>query len=225
MAKESRLKKFLYDNSLSLVLGGLFLAFLVGLFVTGYRQENENLQAHNQPTISMSEYARSGEFGEAVFENWESEFLQMWALVMLTIWLRQKGSTDSKKIRGTEAVDATPRFSVLHAHTWRQRRRAVAHTLYSNSLGLALLVLFVMSFALHAVTGTTAYNEQAIEHGEPALGVLAYLMTSQFWFESFQNWQSEFLAVVSLLLLSVFLRQHGSPESKPIGEPNKATGE
>jgi hypothetical protein len=198
---------------------------MVGLFVTGFQQENEELTAHNQPTITMSEYATSGEFGEAVFENWESEFLQMWALVMLTIWLRQKGSADSKKIRGTEAVDAAPRYSVAHAKTWRQRRRAIAHTLYSNSLGLALLLLFLMSFALHAITGTAAYNEQVAEHGEQTVGVLTYVMTSQFWFESFQNWQSEFLAVVSLLLLSIFLRQRGSPESKPIGEPNKATGE
>ena len=204
---------------------GLFVVFLVGLSLTGWVQNNQELSAHWQPTITYGQYIVSGEFAEAVFENWESEFLQMWALVILTIFLLQKGSADSKKLRGKEPVDTTSRYSIIHASSWRLRGRAVRRALYANSLGLALLAMFALSFALHAVGGTSAHNGQAQWHGEQQVSIWQYITTAQFWFESFQNWQSEFLAVGALLVLSIFLRQRGSPESKPIGAPNSETGE
>lgn len=218
------MKQFLHNNSLSIVLFALFFAFLIGLSITGHRAENEELLAHHEPVITYLEYIRSGGFAEAVFENWESEFLQMGALVLLTIWLHQKGAPDSKKIRGAESVDTSPRYSILHAGNWNRRKKAIAEGVYANSLTIALFALFLLSFCLHALGGTSAANEQALQHGEPTMSTLEYIRTSQFWFESFQNWQSEFLAVGSLIVLSIFLRQRKSPESKPLGEHNTKTG-
>lgn len=159
----------------------------------------------------------SGEFVEGVFENWESEFLQMWALIMLTIFLRQKGSSDSKPIRGNAPVDTSSRYSIIHAQSWKKRGKALRHALYAHSLGIAMISLFLVSFALHAIGGTSAYNEDATLHGSSTVSVVEYMGTSTFWYESLQNWQSEFLAIGALLVLSIKLRERGSPESKPVG--------
>ncbi|HSX34909.1 MAG TPA: DUF6766 family protein [Candidatus Saccharimonadales bacterium] len=218
------MKQFLKQNSLSIVLFGFFLVFLLALSVTGYLHENEEMAAHAQPAVTYVEYITSGGFVEAVFENWESEFLQMGALVVLTIWLVQKGSADSKKLRGKDDVDTSSRYSIIYASSWANRKKAAGKALYANSLSLALFGLFFVSLILHAIGGTAAANQEAVLHHQETMGVLEYVRSSQFWFESFQNWQSEFLAVGALLVLSIFLRQRGSPESKPIGEPNKATG-
>ncbi len=216
--------KFLRNNGLSIVLFLLFFIFLAGLSITGYRYENNELSAHNEPAITYREYISSGDFIEAVFENWESEFLQMGALVVLTIWLKQKGSADSKRLKGKEDVDTKSRYSIISAASWRLRRKAVGHAIYANSLGIALFALFFLSFAAHAASGTAAANEEALSHGEEQYSVMEYVSSSQFWFESFQNWQSEFLAVGALLILSIYLRQRKSPESKPVGEKNSKTG-
>jgi hypothetical protein len=223
-AKQGKLKVILKENSLAIVLFALFVAFLAGQAITGHLHHNEELLGHGLATTSFLSYLGSGEFIEAVFENWESEFLQMGALVVFTIFLRQRGSADSKKLQGEEPVDTSSRYSIIRAGSWRTRRKAVGHALYSNSLSLALFALFLLSFILHAVGGTSAHNNDAVLHGAPQLSVASYMATSQFWFESFQNWQSEFLSVGLLLVLSIFLRQRGSPESKPIGEPNSKTG-
>lgn len=216
--------KFIRNNSLSIVLLSLFALFLVGLALTGFAHENEQLHQHGQPSISLPEYLVSPSFGEAVFENWESEFLQMAALVLLTIWLRQKGSADSKKLRGKDAVDTSSRYSILRAHTWRRGIRGLKSMLYANSLSLALVALFIASFLLHGLTGVAAANEEAVLHGVETQSTLEYMASSQFWFESFQNWQSEFLAVGLLIILSIYLRQRGSPESKPVGDKDSTTG-
>lgn len=220
-----RATQFFKDNGLSLALFGFFLIFLAGLSITGYVHNNSELTTHGQETTSYGAYLVSGEFAEAVFENWESEFLQMGALVVLTIFLFQKGSADSKKLKGKEPFDTSSRYSIIHASSWQTRRKAFGNILYANSLGISLFLIFLLSFALHAIGGTSAHNEEAAWHGESSLSVWQYLTTAQFWFESFQNWQSEFLAVGALLVLSIYLRQRGSPESKPIGAPNSETGE
>lgn len=212
------------DNSLSIVLFGLFFLMLVGMSIAGLREGNGQLASHGEAPIGYIEYISSGGFIEAVFENWESEFLQMGALVILTIFLRQRGSTDSKKLRGKEAEDTSSRYSIIHASTLRRRGRAMREALYANSLSIALFSIFLLSFIIHAVGGVAAFNEEATRHGEAAISTLQYVTTDRFWFESLQNWQSEFLAVGSLLVLSIFLRQRGSPESKPIGEQNARTG-
>jgi uncharacterized protein DUF6766 len=218
------IKRAFKNNALSIILLSLFFVFLAGQGITGYLHNNKELQSHQQATTSFVEYISSGGFVESVFENWESEFLQMGALVIFTIFLRQRGSADSKKLRGKEPVDTSSRYSIIRASTLKRRGRAIGHLIYDNSLSLALLALFLASFMLHAFGGTADYNQEALQHGNSPLSVAAYLATPRFWFESFQNWQSEFLSVGVLLLLSIFLRQRGSPESKLIGKPNKATG-
>ncbi len=221
-----QLLRFWHNNNLSIVLFTIFFAALVGMSIAGWRSANAENESHQQPTQTYTEYIQSGDFVEGVFENWESEFLQMWALVVLTIWLRQKGADDSKPLRGKTAQDTTSRYSLLRAHTWHERKKALGHVVYSHSLGAALLAIFFMSFALHAVGGARMYNQEAAGHGQKeSLSAFQYTQTSQFWYESLQNWQSEFFAVASLLILSIKLRERSSPESKPVGKKyDHATG-
>lgn len=220
------IKQALHNNSLTIVLFSIFFFTIIGMSIAGWQSNNETLTEHQQPAISYGEYVTSGEFGEGVFENWESEFLQMWALIILTIFLRQKGSADSKPLRGNAPTDTTSRYSIIRAGTWRQRKKATGHVLYRHSLSLAMLALFIAAFSLHAVEGTSAYNEEAIHHGSPMVSILGYIASSQFWYESLQNWQSEFLAIGTLLVLSIKLREAGSPESKPVGRSHDhSTGE
>ena len=213
-----------YENSLSIVLFALFAIFLVAQSVTGHRVELEELEEHGRPPIGYVEYLTSGDFAEATAENWESEFLQMAFYVLLTVFLRQKGSSESKKLRTKEKVDADPRMSSDPRRPWAVRRGGIVLKLYENSLGLAFAILFLISFALHAAGGAAAYNEEQALHGSPPVSTWGYLATSRFWFESFQNWQSEFLAVFSIVVLSIFLRQRGSPESKPVAARHDQTG-
>jgi hypothetical protein len=212
------IRTFSRNNGLAIAMFGIFLASLIGMSVVGWHHENEQLVEHSQPSQSYTAYIASGNFAEAVFENWESEFLQMWALVILTVFLYQKGSDESKPLRGKAEQDTSSRYSILRASSWSNRKRALKHAFYSRSLGLTLLCFFILSFTLHAIGGTSAHNQEAQQHSEESIGVIQYIGTSQFWFESLQNWQSEFLAVGTLLVLSIKLRERGSPESKPVGK-------
>jgi hypothetical protein len=220
------LRRFWSNNSLSIVIFSIFAVTIVAMSIVGHRAENNEREDHKQSRQSYGEYITSGTFVEGVFENWESEFLQMWALVVLTIYLKQKGSADSKPLRGKEPVDTSSRYSIIRARSFMQGAKAMGHRMYSHSLSLALVLFFVLSFVFHAVGGAGNYNQQATEHGGETLTPLQYIGTSQFWYESFQNWQSEFLAVGVLLVLSIHLRERGSPESKPVGKRyNHKTGE
>jgi hypothetical protein len=220
------MKRFLYNNSLSIVVFAIFVFAILGMSLAGWQSNNESLKEHHEPPLAYGSYLVSSEFGEGVFENWESEFLQMGALIVLTIFLRQKGSADSKSLREGSPQDTTSRYSIIRASTWRQRKKATGHFFYRHSLSLAMLALFVLSFSLHALEGASAYNEEAVQHHSPTTSVLGYIVSSQFWYESLQNWQSEFLAIGTLLVLSIKLRQAGSPESKPVGKKyDQTTGE
>lgn len=191
----------------------------------GWHAYNADQQSHGQPAVSLVEYVGTGHFGEATFENWESEFLQMAFYVLLTVWLFQRGSSESKRPDVVELVDLDPRESPQKDQApWPVRRGGPFLRLYENSLSIAFALLFVLSFGLHAATGVGEFNEQRIEHGEPPVGVWNYARSSQFWFESFQNWQSEFLSVAAMVWLAVYLRQRGSPESKPVHAAHAATG-
>ena len=162
---------------------------------------------------------------EALGENWESEFLQMGAYALLTVVLRQKGSPESKPLEGQEAVDKDPPHSPVGPQApWPVRRGGVWLTVYAHSLTIALFLLFVASFVLHAVGGVQAYNADQLVHGQAPESLVGYLRSSTFWFESLQNWQSEFLSLAVMIVLSVFLRQRGSPESKPVHHPYGETG-
>jgi uncharacterized protein DUF6766 len=205
------------NNGLAIAMFAIFVVTIIGMSVVGWQHENNELAGHGQPLLGFGQYIGSGNFVEAVFENWESEFLQMWALVILTVFLYQKGSSDSKPLRGKVEQDTSSRLSIIRAANWKKRGQAIGHAIYAHSLGLALLALFLLSFMLHAVGGVDAFNETALQHKSATMSLAQYMSSSQFWFESLQNWQSEFLAVGTLLVLSIYLRERGSQQSKPVG--------
>jgi hypothetical protein len=217
------MKRLFRDNGLSIVLIGLFLVFLVAHTLTGFAHTNEELQEHQRPELTMGEYLVSGEYVESVAENWESEFLQMFMYVVLSVFLYQKGSAESKDPDGAEEVDRKPDPSRPDAPA-PVRQGGWVGTLYGYSLSLAFLGLFLLSWGMHAVGGLDAVNEEALVHGQPPQTLGQYMSSSTFWYESFQNWQSEFLAIGSMVILSIWLRQRGSPESKPVDAAHSETG-
>ena len=220
------MKGFLQRNSLLLVAFFLFFCtFLFGQSLTGHRVYNEEQRQHDQATVSFPEYLTTGHFLEATMENWESEFLQMGAYVLLTVWFRQKGSAESKAMDEEEAVDADPLDDVRPDSPWPVRsRNGLLLGLYKNSLSIAFFALFALTFALHAIGGAREVSAQQQAHGGSPVSAAEFVRTAEFWFQSLQNWQSEFLAVAAIVLLSVFLRQQGSPESKPVAAPHATTG-
>src|SRR4030095_13883894 len=220
------MRRILYENGLSIVLFGCFLALLIGQSLTGHQEYNEDLKEHGQHGVTFTQYLRSDHFLEATMENWESEFLQMFVYVVFTVFLYQKGSSESKKLDEEEAVDRDPRgVQDKENAPWPVRKGGFVLKLYENSLSLAFLLLFLISFYLHAVGGARDYNEEQAAHGiTEHLSAFGYMETSRFWFESFQNWQSEFLAVGAMVVLTIWLRQRGSPESKPVDAPHDETG-
>jgi hypothetical protein len=221
----SRFSKFLYENSLGLVLLTLFLLSLAGQVIAGYYSFNEQQREHQKPEIAFSRYLVSGDSLEAVFENWESEFLQMALYVVLTIHLRQKGSAESKPLGSKpEPVDEDPRkHRKAPKAPWPVKRGGLVLRLYEVSLSAALGLLFLASWAMHAVHGARKQCEEQIRHGEVCESIPSFVTSATFWFESFQNWQSEFLSIAAVVILSIFLRQRGSPESKPVHAPHDQT--
>ena len=218
------MRRVLRDNGLSIAMFGLFLVFLVAQSVAGYKANNSDNEQHKQHKESYGQYLASGAFVEATFENWESEFLQMGAYVFLTAFLIQKGSPESKDPEGEES-DADPREQADQPGVpGPVKRGGLALVLYENSLTIALLSLFLLSFILHALGGHAEFNQQQHEHGEAGVSLWSFVTSSQFWFQSMQNWQSEFLAVGTVAVLGIFLRQRGSPESKPVAAPHAKTG-
>ena len=220
------MRRMFRENGLSIVLVALFLIFWAGQSVAGYREHNSEQREHDESEVTFGSYLKSAHFWEATAENWESEFFQMFGYVILTAMLYQKGSSESKKPDEPEPVDKDPAASRKKRDApWPVRHGGFALKLYENSLSLAFLLFFVISMVLHAVAGAAEYNQEQASHGEPAsYSALSYAGTSRFWFESFQNWQSEFLAIASMVVLSIFLRQRGSPESKPVDSPHSETG-
>jgi hypothetical protein len=218
------MRRMLYENGLSFAMAALFFTFLVGQSIAGWLVYNNDQDEHHAPQMSYQMYLLSSHFGEAVFENWESEFLQMAVFVILTVFLRQKGSSESNPLEGEANSDESSTPRRRKNIPWPVRRGGWVLRLYEWSLSIALFLLFFVSFAFHAVSGSTAYNQEQVQHGAQGVSLGAYLMTSQFWFESFQNWQSEFLSVAVLVILSIFLRQKGSSQSKPVDHPHAETG-
>jgi len=210
------------NNGLSLALFGLFALCQVGLSLVGHANYNDQRREHGEPALAYLDYLGSASFLEATMENWESEFLQMFAYVLLTAYLFQKGSAESKSpdepafSEGNTSATGNPRD-----RPWPQRHGGFLLKLYENSLSLAFLFLFLLAFALHAVGGARQYNEEQLAHGGATVSTLGYLATNQFWFESLQNWQSEFFSIGLMVVLTIFLRQRGSPESKPVAMPHR----
>ena len=218
------MKQFFRNNGLSIVFFSLFIITLAGQFFTGYREYNKQRKEDGQPAIPVNQYTHSGHFIQATFENWESEFLQMALFVVLTVSLRQKGSSESKKCEGKEEVDREPSAHRKDA-PWAVRKGGFILSLYKNSLSIALLLLFVTSFVLHLCGSLQHENEELAARGLPPETMDHYMFSSRFWFESFQNWQSEFLSVFAIVILSIFLRQKGSAQSKPVDAPDHETGD
>jgi hypothetical protein len=222
------MKKLFRDNGLSIALLAIFFAVWMGQTATGLREYNNEQQAHQEDSVGIGAYLGSGHWREATFENWESEFLQMGAYVLLTAYLVQRGSAESKKPtdEGANPGDADPSTAEVNLGTpWPVRVKGVWLALYSHSLSTFFFILFFASMLLHANGGVSEYNSDQQAHGEPGgYTMWRFMTTSRFWFQSLQNWQSEFLAVGAIVLASIWLRQKGSPESKPVQAPHAQTG-
>jgi hypothetical protein len=206
--------KWLRDNGLSLTLLALFLFSVIGQAWSGLAVENEERLFAGEAPLALAAYLSGGAFLSALFENWESEFLQMWAYVMLTAYLFQRGSPESRD----------PDGELPRPGEEKRRNKPLGRIIYEHSLGLALLGLFLVSFALHWVNSARDATEEAVEKGMPAPTLMEHLGSAQLWFESFQNWQSEFLSTAVLVVFGIFLREIHSPESKAVGDPNSKTG-
>lgn len=215
----------LRNNGLTIVLLLLFGISIIGQWVAGWHVQIEDARRHGEQGLALSAYSFSPEFLSSVFENWESEFLQMSAYVVLTAFLIQRGSAESKD------PDVPPRDADLDLQVSKPgaprilRWGPIWRALYAQSLGLTLAALFIASFVIHWTQSAKVAAQEAIAHGEKPLETLAYLGDAQLWFESFQNWQSEFLSTAVLVFLSIFLRQRESPESKAVAAPHNQTGE
>ena len=213
------------DRALTLVLLLMFALFLIGQVATGFAEYNATREEHDQPLVSLSGYFGTGHPWEALFENWESEFLQMAVFVLLTTVLVQKGSPESRRPGAKELVDADPRdFAHDPEAPWPVRRGGWILLLYEHSLGLAFILLFLFSWAGHALGGYSEFAANEARHHQLPHTFRDYLTSSRFWFESFQNWQSEFLSIAAMVWLAVYLRQRWSPESKPVHAPHAETG-
>jgi hypothetical protein len=220
-------RTWIRDQSLSLFFLGLFLLTLVGQSVAGWKSFNEEQLQHGSAAISYARYLVSSDFGQAVTENWQSEYLQFVTFILATIWLVQRGSSESKQVRasgresdqkqevGSHAQSDSPRWARVGG--WRT-------TLYSNSLVVVMLVIFVGSWFAQSATGWTEYNAEQREHDQATVSWAGYVTRSNFWENTLQNWQSEFLAVGTMAVYTIYLRQRGSPESKPVGASHEATG-
>lgn len=218
------MKKFIKNSSLSIAFILLFLISIAGQVKFGFEEHNRELLELGGASLSMSEYLTSGHFIESTFENWESEFLQMALFIVLAIFLKQKGSSESKDFEKEEPVDREPDPKRKGA-PWPVRKGGWTLAIYKYSLTIAFVILFLISFVLHFYGSLEDENQQLFLKSLPTKTTSEYLTDSRFWFESFQNWQSEFLSVFSIIILSVFLRQKGSPQSKPVDAPNNETGE
>ena len=222
-------KKFVKENSLSLFFLAIFLLALIGQAIAGHNLYNEEALAHKEETISFWRYLASSDFGNAVMENWQSEYLQFALFALVTVWLLQKGSPESKELdkAGTESdkEQKVGRWADEDSPRWA-KVGGIRTAIYSNSLIIAMALVFFGSWFAQSVTGWTEFNQEQHDHGEPRLSWWSYVGSSPFWEATFQNWQSEFLAVGSFAVLVVYLRQRGSPESKPVGASvHDATGQ
>jgi hypothetical protein len=212
------------NHGLSLVLLALFLVCWLGQAIAGLAHYNDERRQHGDAAVRFSQYLGTSDFWEATFENWESEFLQMALFVLLTAVLYQRGSSESKRINVVEAVDVDPREVNAPDAPWPVKRGGFVLRLYERSLGITLTLLFFVSVLGHALAGLHHINEEQASHGQAALSLLEYVSGGEFWFESLQNWQSEFLSIFAMVVLTIFLRQRGSPESKPVYASHSETG-
>lgn len=221
------MRRFLRDNGLSLFFGLIFLLALSGQAVAGHADFDNRQLAQGLQPISLGSYLTSAAFATDVMENWQSEFLQFFLYVFATVWLVQRGSPESKEIdkvdRESDEDQKVGPFAEDDSPRWA-RVGSLRTAIYSRSLGFAMATIFVLSWLAQSITGVTAYNEQQLSQLEAPISWLSYVTSADFWSRTLQNWQSEFLAVGTMAVLSIYLRQRGSSESKPVGARHDATG-
>ena len=221
------MRTFLRQNSLSLFFGAIFLAALVGQSFAGWASFNDTQVSDGLMTIGYGEYVTSSSFAADVAENWQSEYLQFLLYIWATVWFVQRGSPESKESGqvGTESDQdqEVGRFAGPGAPSWA-RARGSRRAVFSHSLLIVMGTIFVLSWLAQSVAGVVAFNEEQLTSLEAPLTWGQYLFGSDFWNRTLQNWQSEFLAVGSMAVLSVYLRERGSPESKPVGARHDDTG-
>jgi membrane protein implicated in regulation of membrane protease activity len=221
------MRSFLRLNSLSLFFGLILLLALVGQALTGQADYNAQQVSNGLATISLGRYVTSSAFGVDVAENWQSEFLQFLLYIVATVWLVQRGSPESKTPgdAGTESDEEQKvgRFST-DASPPPARRGGWVTAVYSNSLGAFMGLIFLACWAVQSLAGRTAYSEEQLAQLQAPVSWLQYVGRPDFWNRTLQNWQSEFLAVGSMAVFSIYLRQRGSPESKPVGAAHSSTG-
>ncbi|MCY1140009.1 hypothetical protein OWR29_18550 [Actinoplanes sp. Pm04-4] len=221
------MRRFLRNNAIGLVFGGLFLVVLVGQAFAGLAVFNEAQRASGLPDVSFWRYVTSASFGVDVAENWQSEYLQFFLFILLTVWLLQKGSPESKSLdkpgRETDEEQKIGRFSDERSPKWA-RTGGWRTRIFSNSLGLVMGLIFLGSWLAQSVAGVAAFNEEQLSERQDPLSWGQYVLAPDFWNRTLQNWQSELLAVASMAILAIYLRQRGSSQSKPVGSPHEATG-
>jgi len=221
-------KRVLRDNGLGIVFGLLFLGSLIGQAISGQADYNNQQIVDGAPTVTLGQYVTSSDFAVDVAENWQSEYLQFFLYLLLTVWLVQRGSpeskppnrigkeTDEEQKVGAHATEDSPKWA--RAGGWRTR-------VFSSSLGLVMGALFLLSWLAQSIAGLVVYNADQFAAHQDAVSWLQYVGSADFWNRTLQNWQSEFLAIGSMAVLSIYLRQRGSPESKPVGAPHVTTDE
>jgi hypothetical protein len=221
------MRRFLRNNSLSIVFLLLFLSALTGQAIAGHADFNNVAQSHGDATISFGRYVLSSDFGTAVMENWQSEYLQFTLMILLTVWLVQRGSPESKEVdkagRESDQSQKVGAYAQQNSPRWA-KVAGIRRTLYENSLVLVMGTFWLGTWLAQSITGVAQYNADQLDHHQDPLSWSHYITTASFWENTLQNWQSEFLAVGSMAILAVYLRQRGSPESKLVGAPHSATG-
>ncbi|MDX6697348.1 MAG: hypothetical protein QOE65_745 [Solirubrobacteraceae bacterium] len=221
------MRRFVRENGLALGFGFIFLAALVGQAIVGHAAFNDDAIAHHGGTMSLWRYVTSSSFGSDVMENWQSEYLQFTLFILGTIWLLQRGSPESKELdkAGQESDEEQKVGPHADSRSPRWARVGGLRTrLYQHSLLLVMGAIWLGTWVAQTVTGHVAYDADQLSHRQPPVSLVGYVGTADFWNRTLQNWQSEFLAVGSMAILSVYLRARGSPESKPVGAPHEATG-
>jgi hypothetical protein len=221
------MRTFLKHNGLSVFFLALFLAALVLQAVAGHADLNENQDRHGDPHMSLGRYVLSSEFGTAVLENWQSEYLQFTLFILMTVWLLQRGSPESKELhkagRESDEDQLVGKHAKRNSPAWA-KVEGLRRTIYENSLLIVMAVIWIGSWLAQSLTGVSQYNTERLDHHQLPVSWFDYLGRPDFWEKTLQNWQSEFLAVGSMAILAVYLRQRGSPESKPVGASHSATG-
>ena len=223
-----RIGSFVRSSSLSLCFLILFLGCLLGQAFAGWHQFNTHQVVDGLGVVSFGRYLLSADFAVDVSENWQSEYLQFLTYLMATVWLIQKGSPESKKPEeaGRESAEEQKigEHALKDSPAWARYSSGLRLRLYSSSLLIVMAVIFFASWLVQSISGQASFNEDRLRNLQDPISWTAYVASADFWSRTLQNWQSEFLAVGSMAVLSIYLRQRGSSQSKPVGQPHDSTG-